>query len=107
MGQRTDLHSVLCNIMSEKVKLPEKHVYFQPPETVKLLYPCILYKLSTDLPRHADNIKYFNMKCYTVTVIDRNPDSDIPDLVAKLPYCRFDRFYAVDYLNHFVFELYY
>lgn len=107
MGRRIDLHTILCNVMKEVTNHAEKHVYFQPPETVKLIYPCILYRLSADFPGHADNIKYFGMKRYTVTVIDRNPDSVIPDLVAKLPYCRFDRFYAADYLNHFVFELYY
>lgn len=32
-----------------------KNVYFQPPESVKLLYPCIVYKRSAGDTRFADN----------------------------------------------------
>lgn len=107
MGRRIDLHTELCNLIGNFTKVPEKRVFYQPPETVKLSYPCIIYKLAGDAPHYADNLRYFGMKRYTITVIDRNPDSEIPDLVAQLPYCRMDRSYAADYLNHFVFELYY
>lgn len=107
MGRRIDLHTKLCEVMGNFTSVPSKRVFYQPPETVKLSYPCIIYKLAGDAPRFADNLKYFGMKRYTITVIDRNPDSEIPDLVAELPYCRMDRSYAADYLNHFVYELYY
>jgi hypothetical protein len=42
-----------------------------------------------------------------VTVIDRNPDSELPDKVEELPFCRFDRFYATENLNHHVFNLFF
>lgn len=44
---------------------------------------------------------------YTVTIIDRNPDSAIPNKVAELPLCSFNRFYTADNLNHFVYNLYF
>lgn len=89
--------------------LGSKNVYFQPPETVKLSYPCIIYKLSNITMRHANNDVYNYMKRYSITIIDRNPESIIPEslLNAKLPYCSFSRHYTADGLNHYAFELYF
>lgn len=81
--------------------------YFQPPGTVRLTYPCKVYRRDNTRVIHADNKKFFLKKRWTVTVMDRNPDSDIPDLVERLSYCEFDRFFVVDQLNHWVFTLYY
>lgn len=101
MGQRLDLHKKLINILGSN------HVYFQPPESVKLVYPCIVYGRESGRPMYADDTLYENRKSYAVTVIDRNPDSVIPDEVQKLPYCAFDRCYKADNLNHYVFTIYY
>lgn len=79
--------------------------YFQ--KETGLTYPCIRYVRNNSLPFHADNLKYMFKKGYTVTVIDRDPGSLIPDLVEGLPLTRFDRFYAKDGLNHFVFTLFF
>lgn len=84
-----------------------KKVYFQPPESLKLSYPCIIYHLDRGESHHADNEKYIYMKRYSLIVIDKNPDSAIPDSIADLEYCAFDRFYTADNLNHFVFTLYF
>jgi hypothetical protein len=46
-------------------------------------------------------------KRYQVTVVDRNPDSDLPDQVQNLPLCQFSRFFTADNLNHFVFNLFF
>jgi len=40
-------------------------------------------------------------------VIDKDPDSEIPGMVAKLPLCKFVRHYTTDNLNHDVYRLYY
>jgi len=102
MATRLMLHSELCVILgSDKV-------YYQPPSTVKMSYPCIIYFVATDKPKYADNAIYNNLKRYTITVVDRNPDSAIPDnLRNALRYCTFDRTYVADNLNHFVFSIYY
>lgn len=84
-----------------------RNVYFQPPPSVQLNYPCIIYNLSDIENTHADNLVYLQGKMYTITVIDKNPDSDISDTVSKLPMCSFDRFYASDNLNHFIYTLFY
>ena len=82
-------------------------VYFQPPSNIQLTYPCILYVRDGSDTKFADNSKYQHTKRYQVTVIDRNPDSILPDKVEELPLCSFDRFFAADNLNHYVFNLYF
>lgn len=105
---RSELHEILVSLMGKQIATaPEKHVFYQPPESVKLRYPCIIYSLSGDSPVHADNMKYRRFKRYRVMVIDRNPDSAVPDLVADIPYCSFDRAYPADNLHHFVYDLYF
>ena len=84
------------------------NVYYQPPESLKMSYPCIRYSLSRHIDRYADNRKYINRKCYEVIVIDRNPESKIPDKILEvLPYSNLDRFYSADNLNHFAMTIYY
>lgn len=70
-------------------------------------YPCIRLVREDSAPFHADNLLYFLKKRYLVTVIDRDPGSLIPDVVEKLPNTRFDRFYAAEGLNHFVFKTFF
>lgn len=83
------------------------HVYFQPPKSVMLVYPCIIYSLSNDKAVYADDFRYHDKNRYTVTVVDKNPDSDIPNRLKVMQYCAFDRAYTADNLNHFVFQIYY
>lgn len=101
MAQRSELQSLLESI------LDSEHVYFQPPTNVALIYPCIIYKRDLTQTDFADNGPYKRMKRYQVTVIDRDPDSAIPEKVADLPLCIFIRFYTVDNLNHDVFNLFF
>lgn len=101
MGLRLDLHKKLVEILGSK------NVYFQPPESVKMSYPCIVYQRSTGDTDFADNLPYRFTIRYQVTVIDRDPDSEIPGKVAQLPMTTFDRHYTVSNLNHDVFNVYF
>lgn len=101
MGNRIELQRKLA------CALGSSYVYFQPPETIKMNYPCIVYRLARDYVNYADDIRYKEKNRYEVTVIDKNPDSTIPDNIKKFRYCAFDRTYTADNLNHFVFTLYY
>ena len=98
---RLDLQNILTEILGTD------QVYFQPPPTVSMEYPCIVYKRDYQLTRFADDKPYAHRKRYQVTVIDRNPDSDIPDKVAELPLCIFDWFFTSENLNHDVFKLFF
>lgn len=86
--------------------LGSDNVYYQPPETVKMRYPAIVYALDGIENVHADDEVYLRRFRYSVTVIDKSPDSTIADKVALLPKCHFNRSYAKDNLNHYVFTLY-
>lgn len=99
MGDRLDLHVALTDITP--------NVYFQPPPSVQMQYPCIVYERSDREVDHANNKPYKHVKRYEVTVIDKDPDSNIPELVATLPMCSFVRFFTADNLNHDVYELYF
>lgn len=99
MGQRLQLHELL------KTMVP--NVYFQPPNGITMKYPCIVYERSYRRNQHADNNPYRSTKRYKVTVIDANPDSQIPEKVAELPMSSYNRFYVADNLNHDVYELYF
>lgn len=82
-------------------------VYFQPPANVQMKYPCIVYQRDFADTKFADNKPYSRKKRYQVTVIDSNPTSEIPDKVAALPMSAFDRFFAVDNLNHDIYNVYF
>ena len=82
------------------------NVYFQPPESVKLKYPCIIYERRTGDTSFADDKPYRFNWCYTITVIDPDPDSELPEKVAMLPLCKVDRCFTSDNLNHTSFVMY-
>ena len=101
MGDRLELHTLLTSILGSD------NVYFQPPESISLKYPCIIYKRDYIKTDFADNFPYTLGKRYLVTVIDKNPDSVIPDRIAELPKSSFDRHFTSDNLNHDIFNLYF
>lgn len=101
MSLRTNLHEIFVGILGSK------NVYFQPPPGLIMAYPCIVYEHTNSDTKFADNKPYQYAKRYTVTVIDKNPDSIIPDRIAELPKCIFDRHFMTDNLHHYAFSLYY
>lgn len=101
MGQRLKLQTLLEGILGSR------NVYFQPPATITMNYPAIVYSRNDIWAEHASNLPYTHKKRYMVTVIDRNPDSTTPDKIGKLPLCRFSRHFTKDNLNHDVYDLYF
>ena len=97
----SELKPILVDILGSN------NVYFQPPATVQMEYPCIVYHRDYAKTEFADDLPYGHAIRYAVMVIDKNPDSDIPDKVAKLPTCVLDRFYTADNLNHNVYKLFF
>lgn len=88
--------------------LGSRNVYYNPPETLKMKYPCIRYTLSKIDTDKADNINYIKNRRYQLTVIDTNPDTEIPDeLLDHFAYCSSDRTYRSDGFQHHVLTLYY
>jgi hypothetical protein len=84
------------------------NVYFQPPASIKLTYPCIVYQYADEFERRANNQKYFGIDEYSVTVIDRDPESQIAKNVSKgLQMCSIGSYFVKDNLNHTTLRLYF
>lgn len=101
MASRLDLQALLENLLGSS------EVYFQPPASVFMSYPAIVYSRDDIENTHADNKVYLQKTAYQVIVIDEDPDSEIVKKVSKLPMCSFDRHYTSDNLNHDAFTLYF
>lgn len=99
MGSRLDLHATLCEIAN--------NVYFNPPTSLQMKYDAIRYSRKNIENVFANNSVYNQHNCYEVIAIYRDPDSDLPLKLSRLPMCSFDRHYVVNNLNHDVFTLYY
>lgn len=100
MARRLQLQTLFNSLGPEKV-------YFQAPSQDQMEFPCIVYAIDSEDTKFADNNPYNRTLGYQVTVIDRNPDSEIVGKVASLPMSSFRRFFVVDGLNHFVYNLYF
>lgn len=102
MASRLELHEELCDLLGSR------NVYFQPPETVKLKYPCIIYERNTGDTQFANNMPYTFKVQYSVTIITKDPDTELIEKMAfRFPMCRMDRHFTTQNLNHDVFRLYY
>lgn len=102
MAKREELHEELCTILGSR------NVYFQPPESVKMQYDAIRYRLGGKDIKRADNRIYRSTNQYEGVVITRNPDTLIPDMIlAHFEMCSFGRPYTADNLNHYPFTIYY
>lgn len=102
MADRLNLHEELCAILGSR------NVYFQPPESVKMYYDAIRYKLGGKDLKRANNKIYRSTNQYEGVVITRDPDTTVPDqILSNFEMCSFGRPYVADNLNHYPFTLYY
>lgn len=102
MGTRIQLHEKLLALFGSN------RVYFQPPPTIEMSYPAIVYNLDGIYTRAANNGKYVKEDRYIVTFIHKDPDINYSDeMFAIFPMCSFDRRFVSDNLYHDVYTLYY
>lgn len=101
MATRLELQAKLEELLGMK------HVYYNPPESLKINYPAIIYYKSKIETRKANNSTYSKNTRYDITVIDKRPDNPVIDKLMELPYCSYDRPYKSDNLYHDVLSLYY
>ena len=83
MASRLNLQTELETILGSR------NVYYQPPESVKMKYPAIVYSRKNIDNIFADDTVYTQNHSYELTVIDPNPDSEIVMKVSRLPACTF------------------
>ena len=101
MASRLELQKKLVELLGYN------HVYYQPPESLKIEYPAIVYSKSKIETKKANNATYSKRIRYDITVIDKRPDNPVIDKLMGLPYCSYDRQYKADGLNHDTLTLYY
>lgn len=99
MKSRNELDKVLLEIV--------ENVYFQPPENLKLKYPCITYERDQIQSVHANNFPYKKNVAYSLTYIRKDPDDEVTLFkINNLEMCRHERTYTKDNLNHDIFKIY-
>lgn len=100
MRTRLDLQTKLEELLGSE------YVYYQPPASVQLIYPAIVYEKSDIRSNYANNAGYISHDFYDITVIDKRPDNPVIRKILSLPGARFNRHFKADNLNHDVIKLY-
>lgn len=102
MADRLSLDAKLRSLLGSS------NVYFQPPSSIRMDYPCIVYKRGKMKTDFANDMPYKVTVPYELTYITKNPDDEMVMAIAtKLPMCVHDRHFTSDNLNHDVYTLYY
>lgn len=99
MDRRLDLSNILHEVVD--------NVYFEPPTSVIMKYPCIRYSRSHIDTTFADNIPYLRHNRWELILIYEDADSNLPDVVLDRLAATHDRHYVVDNLHHDVFTIYF
>lgn len=101
MASRLELQTKLEELLGSR------NVYYQPPESISMNYPAIVYSRDEIDKKSANNSTYLLTNRYEVIVIDRLPDNPVIEKLMQLPMCTYERGYKNDNLNHDVLTLYY
>ena len=101
MNSRAQLHSVL------QEALPGVALYYQPPENIKLTYPCVVYTFDKIKSSEANNSRYIRHDKYTIKLIGSLIDVEKwSDKILGLRYCDLDTTFVSDGLYHYVYQIY-
>lgn len=101
MGTTLDLQNELKSLLGSD------NVYFQPPSTTRMHYPCFVFERGSGSQMTANNRNYLFTKRYTVTYIGNESDPDmIDEVVRHFQMCKYDRHFVKDNLHHDVFSIY-
>ena len=96
------------SLQKELEKLAGANVYFQPPASVHLAYPCVIYNLAAGDIKRADDSVYSYTNRFELIFIYKKPNMEIVEKVMRaFPMCSVSRIYIADNLYHYAFNLYY
>lgn len=107
----------MCTMARDRLDLQDKlealnlgKVYYQPPASFRLSYPCIIYEDARNEVTYASNKAYNITPQYTLTYVAKDPDeahNSIKTVIRAFEMCSHNRSYVADNLNHEVFSLFY
>ena len=106
MNDRLILDDILAGIIGITEPDGDRHTYLNPPPSVRMRYPAIKYSLNSIDQTFASGGLYQAKPSYQVILIDPEIDTKYLKPMLQIPYCRFNRFYIADNLNHWVFTIY-
>lgn len=84
-------------------------VYFQPPASVRLVYPCWVIERESMQAIRADDRSYVYRPTYKCMFMNRDePDPEILRIIPeRYPRCSYRNHYVVDNIHHDVFSITY
>ena len=113
MSRRNELHEKFEEFLGNK------NVYFNPPKSLMLQYPCIVYNRESTMVKYANDDPYLLFQPYSVTLICKSVDEGEPwytegsddalyrRFLKSFRKCSHDRHFVSDGLSHDVFKLWY
>lgn len=81
------------------------NVYFQPPESIKLSYPCIIYEMEPYDVTKADNKSYIIHEVYSATLITKQPDTGYGKEILQIETANPETIFVNDNLYHYVYKI--
>lgn len=87
-----------------------ENVYYDPPESIRMDFPCFRFELNNIDVKHADNKAYAKKPRWAVTYITRDLEEIeevAEEMLEHFQYCNFDTSFRADNLQHAVFNLYF
>ena len=102
MASRLELQTKLEELMDSR------NVYFQPPTSTTISYPCIVYNIGNGDAKRANNTLYNFTNSYQITAIFKRPTIEIIKKVLRaFQMSKLDSSYISDNLYHYVFTIYF
>lgn len=80
--------------------LGSSNVYYNPPETIQMKFPAIVYSLDFIEQIHADNKKYIDWTTYKVIVVSKKPDDPVIKKILNWEMTRFSTSYTRNGFYH-------
>lgn len=88
MADRKDFHKKLEQAFGCKC-------YFQPPETLKLTYPCVVYAFERFDTRRANNLNYIINERYKISFLHKDADNGTVKQVMR-------KFEKIAHVQHYI-----
>lgn len=98
-SNRLTLQTKLENVLGSR------NVYYNPPESQKMNFPCIVYNLTNIQPIHADNQTYLDYTTYKIIYVSKQVDSPTVRDLLNIPMTRFSTKYVKNGFWHTVIIL--
>lgn len=102
MDRRQKLHEELKRVTGIK------NVYFQPPESIKLKYPCVIYSKQPFRTVRANNTAWINNRPYRVVIVCSDGDNKFAEMLLNgFKYCSYDSRYISNNMYHDSLTIFY